>query len=108
MLGSPNRPIRDIFKFFCLRLLAHIFFLQFYIISCQPREYIKLIILHERRARLTDCRTRKKQLRDFPTAVKGILCTKLIYLRLKTTDFWATYANIRHYESFRRILNDLC
>ena len=33
----------------------------------------------------------KKQLREFSTAVKGILCTRLIYLRLKTTDFWATY-----------------
>ena len=29
MLGTPNRSIRHIFEFFCPRLLAHIFFLQF-------------------------------------------------------------------------------
>ena len=33
----------------------------------------------------------KKQFREFPTAVKGTLCTRLIYLRLKNTDFWATH-----------------
>ena len=59
--------------------------------SCQPWEYIKLIILHERRARQTDCRTRKKQFREFLSALRGILYTRFIYLRLKTTDFWATY-----------------
>ena len=47
--------------------------------------------LNERRARQTDCRTRKKQFREFLTAVRGILYTIFIYLRLKTTDFWATY-----------------
>ena len=33
MLGSPNRPIRDIFEFSFLPLLAHIFLLQFQPIS---------------------------------------------------------------------------
>ena len=32
---------------------------------CQPWEYIKLIILHERRARLTDYRTRKNNSASF-------------------------------------------
>ena len=41
--------------------------------SCQPLEYIKSIILDERRARQTDCRTRKKQFREILTAVRGIL-----------------------------------
>ena len=59
--------------------------------SCQPWEYIKSIILNERRTRQTDCHTRKKQFREFLTAVRGILYTRFIYLRLKTTDFWATY-----------------
>ena len=46
--------------------------------SCQPWEYIKPIILNERRKKLTDYRTRKKQFRECPTAVKGILlCTRL-------------------------------
>ena len=36
----------------------------------------------------------KKQLREFLTDVKGILCTRFIYLRLKTTDFWATYGEM--------------
>ena len=47
--------------------------------------------LDERRARQTDCSTRKKQFREFLTAVRGILYTRFLYLRLKTTDFWATY-----------------
>ena len=33
----------------------------------------------------------EKQCRKFLTALKGTLCTRLIYLRLKSTDFWATY-----------------
>ena len=41
------------------------------------------IILNEQRTRLTDYRTRKNN---------SALCTRLIYLRLKTTDFWATMA----------------
>ena len=65
--------------------------------SCQPWEYIKLIILHERRARQTDCRTTKKQFREFLTAVRGILYTRFIYLRLKTTDFWVTYDLVRYF-----------
>ena len=77
MLGSPNRPIRHIFEFSCLRLLAHIFLLQF-----QP-------ISEGRKIQKYD---EKKRFREFLTAVRGILYTRLIYLRLKTTDFWATYA----------------
>ena len=57
--------------------------------SCQHREYIKSIILFKRGGRPTDDCTRKKQFREFQTAVKGILCTRLIYLRLKTIAFWA-------------------
>ena len=37
----------------------------------------------------------KKQFREFLTAVKGILCASLIYLRLKTTNFWVTYVMIK-------------
>ena len=33
MLGSPNRPNRDIFEFSCLRLLVHLSLLQFQPIS---------------------------------------------------------------------------
>ena len=78
--------------------------------SCQPWEYIKLIILHERRARQTDCRTRKKQSREFLTAVRGKLYTRFIYLRLKTTDFWATYASTWAYTycSMSRTLHMWC
>ena len=36
----------------------------------------------------------KKQFREFLTAVKGI-CASLIYLRLKTTNFWVTYVMIK-------------
>ena len=60
MLGSPNRPIRDIFEFSCLPLLAHIFLLQI---------------------------QREKQFREFLTALKGTLCTRLI----APISFWATY-----------------
>ena len=52
MLGSPNRPVRDIFEFSCLAL-AHIFLLQF-----QPiREGRKI--------------QREKQFCEFVTALKG-------------------------------------
>ena len=34
---------------------------------------------------------KRKNRRAAGETVKGILCTRLIYLRLKTTDFWATY-----------------
>ena len=75
MLGLPNRPIRDIFGFSCFPLiLAHIFLLQFQPIS-EGRKIQR----------------KKKQFREFLTALKGTLCTRLIYLRLKSTDFWATY-----------------
>ena len=76
MLGSPNRPIRHIFEFSCLRLLAEIAakICNLFTFSCKPWEYITPKILNERRARLTDCRTRKKQFREFLTAVKGTFC----------------------------------
>ena len=73
MLGSPNRPVRDIFEFSCLPLLAHIFLLQF-----QPMSEGRKI-------------QREKQFCEFLTALKGTLCTRLSYLRLKSIDFWATY-----------------
>ena len=74
MLGSPNRPIRDIFEFSCLPLLVHILLLQF-----QP--------ISEGSSKIQ----REKQFREFLTALKGTLCTRFIYLRLKSTDFWAAY-----------------
>ena len=52
-----------------------------------------------------------KQFREFLTAVKGILCARLVYLRLKTTDFWATYENtpFRSAPPLKsRFRNDLC
>ena len=79
MLGSPSWPIRDIFQFFCLPLLAHIFLLQFQLIS-------------ESRKIQTE-----KQFREFLTALKGTLCTRFIYLRLKSTDFWASYDDGRKF-----------
>ena len=39
---------------------------------------------------MRDGQSHEKQFREFLTIVNGILCTRLIYLRLKTTDFWAT------------------
>ena len=79
MQGSPNRPVRDIFGFSCLPLLAHIFLLQF-----QPISEGRKI-------------QREKQFCEFLAALKGTLCTRLIYLRLKSIDFWATYDGDRKF-----------
>ena len=60
-----------------------VLFLGFSIVSRDVR-----VILWVLSDRLT--REKKKQFCEFPTAVKGIVCTRLIYLRLKTSYFWAT------------------
>ena len=67
------------------RQLIHLF-----TFSCQPWEYIKLIILYTNVARDKPTVAREKN-NSASFSVRGILYTRLIYLRLKTTDFWATY-----------------
>ena len=75
----------------CLQPVRRFNYLKF---SCQTWEYIKPIILHERRARLTDYRTReKKQFREFPTAVKGIMY-KIDLFKVKNHRLLGYYAPV--------------